>query len=124
MIRAMVMAAGAGTRLQPLTFSVPKPMIPVCNRPVLEYTVENLRCHGILDMIFNLHSHPDQVRQHFGDGSNFGVHIAYSPEPRLMGTAGGVKKAEKFFNHQTFLPLRNQWRLKTMVILRFLTWVD
>jgi mannose-1-phosphate guanylyltransferase/phosphomannomutase len=101
--KAMVMAAGAGTRLRPLTFSVPKPMVPVANRPVLEYTLNNLRRHGITDLILNLHNHPDQIRNHFKDGSRWGVNIHYSPETKLMGTAGGVKKAAPFLKGGTFL---------------------
>lgn len=120
MTRAMVMAAGAGTRLHPLTHDVPKPMVPICNRPVIEYTVENLRKHGVREIIFNLHSHPDQVRGHFQDGSAFGVKISYSPEARLMGTAGGVKKAESFLNTGTFLVMSGDG-LTRVDITRLLT---
>jgi len=120
-IRAMVMAAGAGTRLQPLTYDVPKPMVPVCNRPVLEYTIENLRAHGIHEMVFNLHSHPEQVRQHFGDGTAFGVSIQYSSEPVLMGTAGGVKKVESFLKGNTFLVMSGDGltRVNLTALLQF-----
>ena len=104
-IRAMVMAAGAGTRLRPLTTYVPKPLVPIANRPVLEYTVENLRRHGITEMVLNLHSHPELIRRHFGDGSTRGVKIHYSHEPKLLGTAGGVKKVEHFLEQGTFLVL-------------------
>lgn len=102
-MKAMVMAAGAGTRLRPLTFSVPKPMVPVANRPVLEYTLDNLRRHGITDLVLNLHSHPELIRKHFKDGSGWGVQIHYSPETKLMGTAGGVKKAGPYLKGGTFL---------------------
>jgi mannose-1-phosphate guanylyltransferase/phosphomannomutase len=105
MVKAMVMAAGAGTRLRPLTFAVPKPMVPVANRPVLEYTIENLRRHGITDLILNLHSHPQAIRNYFQDGERWGVHIEYSHEPELMGTAGGVKKVASFLKGGTFLVL-------------------
>ena len=88
-VRAMVMAAGAGTRLRPLTYAIPKPMVPIANRPVLEYTVENLKRHGITEIIFNLHNHPGLIRDHFKDGSAWGVKIRYSYEPKLLGTAGG-----------------------------------
>jgi NDP-sugar pyrophosphorylase family protein len=99
----MVMAAGAGTRLRPLTNSVPKPMVPIVNRPVLEYTIENLRRHGITEIMLNLHSHPDQIRDHFRDGARWGVQIHYSHERRLLGTAGGVKKVASFLSGGTFL---------------------
>src|ERR1700751_871117 len=102
-MKAMVMAAGAGTRLRPLTFSVPKPMVPVANRPVLEYTLENLRRHGVTDLVLNLHSHPDLIRRHFKNGAAWGVRIRYSHEPELLGTAGGVKKVTSFLKGGTFL---------------------
>jgi mannose-1-phosphate guanylyltransferase / phosphomannomutase len=102
-VRAMVMAAGAGTRLRPLTFAVPKPMVPIANRPVLEYTIEHLKRHGIQEVVLNLHSHPDMIRSHFGDGSAFGMRIRYSAEPELLGTAGGVKKMEEFLGGGSFL---------------------
>ncbi len=101
----MVMAAGAGTRLHPLTTLVPKPLVPIANRPVLEYTIENLRRHGITELVLNLHSHPELIRRHFGDGSSRGMRIHYSYEPKLLGTAGGVKNVEHFLNEGTFLVL-------------------
>jgi mannose-1-phosphate guanylyltransferase/phosphomannomutase len=102
-VRAMVMAAGAGTRLHPLTFAVPKPMVPVANRPVLEYTIENLRRHGITEIILNLHNHPELIRKHFKDGAAWKTKIHYSYEPSLLGTAGGVRKAGGFLDQGTFL---------------------
>ena len=101
-MKAMVMAAGAGTRLRPLTFSVPKPMVPIANRPVLEYTIENPKRHGITEMVLNLHSHPDLIRHHFKNGEPFGVRIHYSYEPELLGTAGGVKKVAALLKRDTF----------------------
>jgi len=102
-IRAMVMAAGAGTRLRPLTQRVPKPMVPVAGKPVLEYTLINLRKQGITDVILNLHAYPEQIQNYFGDGSRMGLNLSYSNEPTLMGTAGGVKKAEWFLKGGTFI---------------------
>lgn len=102
-IRAMVMAAGAGTRLRPLTQAIPKPLVPIANRPVLEYTVENLKRHGITEIIFNLHNHPELIRDRFKDGAAWGVKIRYSYEPKLLGTAGGVRKAAPFLSGGTFL---------------------
>jgi len=102
-VRAMVMAAGAGTRLRPLTDQVPKPMVPIANRPVLEYTLLNLKRHGITDIILNLHAYPKQIKTYFGDGSRWGLHLEYSYEPELLGTAGGVKNVESFLNRGTFL---------------------
>jgi mannose-1-phosphate guanylyltransferase/phosphomannomutase len=97
-MKAFVMAAGAGTRLRPLTFAIPKPMVPVVNKPVLEHTIENLRRHGICQIVMNLHHHPHMIREHFGSGERQGMKILYSHEKELLGTAGGVKKMEKFFD--------------------------
>ncbi|MBN1822810.1 MAG: NDP-sugar synthase [Endomicrobiales bacterium] len=97
-MKAFVMAAGAGTRLRPLTYAIPKPMVPVVNKPVLEYTLENLKAHGIKHVALNLHNYPGVIRDHFGDGSKFGLSILYSYEKKLLGTAGGVKKVQKFFD--------------------------
>jgi len=98
----MIMAAGVGSRLMPLTMNVPKPMIPVVNRPLMEIIVELLKEHGIKELISNLHYHSRIIRNHFGDGSNFGVSLHYSLEDELMGTAGGVKNCEWFLD-DTFI---------------------
>jgi mannose-1-phosphate guanylyltransferase/phosphomannomutase len=99
----MVMSAGAGTRLRPLTFAVPKPMVPIANKPVLEHTLDNLKRHGIREVILNLHSYPGMIQDYFGDGALRGMRLTYSLEPKLLGTAGGVKKAESFLKGETFL---------------------
>ncbi len=103
-MKAFVMAAGAGTRLRPLTYSIPKPMVPVVNKPVLEHTLENLKKHGIEDMVMNLHYYGGMIKDYFGDGSKLGINIEYSYEKKLLGTAGGVKKKEDFFD-DTFIVL-------------------
>lgn len=97
-MKAFIMAAGAGTRLRPLTFAIPKPMVPVVNKPTIEHTLENLRRHGIHQVMMNLHHYPEIIKQYFHDGAGFGMNIHYSLEKELLGTAGGVKKAEKFFD--------------------------
>lgn len=96
-MKAMILAAGYGTRLGDLTREVPKPMLEIEGRPILEYAVRNLRAHGFDDLMVNLHFRPDAIRDYFGDGSRFGVRIAYSYEPALLGTAGGLKNVESFF---------------------------
>lgn len=96
------MAAGAGTRLRPLTYGIPKPMVPVANKPVLEHVLENLKKHGISEVVLNLYHFPQVIRKYFGDGSSLGIKIIYSKERKLLGTAGGVKKMEKVFD-STFL---------------------
>lgn len=93
----MILAAGKGTRLYPMTEAMAKPMVPVGGRPVLEHTLCWLRDHGIRQVAINLHHRPESVRGHFGDGARLGVEIRYSEEPALLGTAGGVKRLEAFF---------------------------
>jgi len=100
--KAMILAAGEGTRLRPLTLDCPKPMLPVAGRPLLEHTVEWLRRHGVSEIAVNLHYKPLSITGHFGDGSRFGVAITYSHEEQLLGTAGAVKRLEHFF-HGTFV---------------------
>ena len=91
--RAMVLAAGLGTRLRPVTWSIPKPMVPVMNRPVMEHILRLLAGHGFERVVANLHWFPDVIEDWFGDGSRAGVELQYSHEPALLGTAGGVRNA-------------------------------
>lgn len=95
-MRAMVLAAGLGTRLRPITYEMPKPMVPVINRPVMEHILRLLSRHGFSETIANLHWFPELIKGHFGDGSAFGVELSYSPEEQLLGTSGGVRKAAEF----------------------------
>jgi len=92
----MILSAGEGTRLRPLTYSLPKPMVPVANRPVLEYTLQNLKKCGITQVIINLSYKAEHIQNYFGNGSNYGMQIQYSLEKELLGTAGGVKKVEPY----------------------------
>ncbi|MEK7377006.1 MAG: nucleotidyltransferase family protein, partial [Candidatus Margulisiibacteriota bacterium] len=91
-MKAFIMAAGVGTRLEPLTLAVPKPMVPVCALPVMQYNIELLKKYGIKDITANLHYFPEQIQGYFKDGKDLGVSISYSYEEELMGTAGGVLK--------------------------------
>ncbi|HVS99226.1 MAG TPA: NDP-sugar synthase [Solirubrobacterales bacterium] len=95
-MRAMVLAAGLGTRLRPITFDMPKPMVPVLNRPVMEHILRLLARHGFTETIANLHWFPELIEGHFGDGSACGVSLAYSREEALLGTSGGVRAAADF----------------------------
>jgi len=95
-MRAMILAAGLGTRLRPITYGMPKPMVPVLNRPVMEHTARLLARHGFREAIANLHWFPELIEAHFGDGSELGLELAYSYEERLLGTAGGVRNAADF----------------------------
>lgn len=92
----MVLAAGLGTRLRPITYAIPKPMAPVLNRPVMEHIVRLLGRHGFEETIANLHWFPETIEGHFGDGSAFGIELSYSREEKLLGTSGGVRNAAGF----------------------------
>ncbi len=90
-LSAVIMAGGYGKRLLPLTESVPKPMLPVGDRPLLEHVIEQLRRSGIREMNMTTHYLPESISSHFGDGNGFGVRLNYLKEENPMGTAGGVK---------------------------------
>jgi mannose-1-phosphate guanylyltransferase len=92
----MVLAAGLGTRLRPITYAMPKPMVPVLNRPVMEHILRLLARHGFTETIANLHWFPDLIEDYFGDGSACGVSLSYSREEQLLGTSGGVRNAAEF----------------------------
>jgi mannose-1-phosphate guanylyltransferase len=96
-MKAMVLAAGLGTRLRPLTYEVPKPMVPVLDRPVMAHILDLLYEHRIEDVIANLHWFPDSIEGYFGD------RLTYRCEPELLGTAGGVRNCADFFGDESFL---------------------
>jgi mannose-1-phosphate guanylyltransferase/phosphomannomutase len=99
----MILAAGVGSRLDPLTRNLPKPLVPIVNRPVMEHIIELLKKHGFNEIMVNLHYLGDQIEAYFGDGKRFGVKMFYSHEDQLWGDAGSVKKVEDFFRDETFL---------------------
>ncbi len=101
--KAMIRAAGLGTRLYPLTGRTAKPMVPILNRPVMEHMLRLLHRHGVREVAANLHYHPDKIRSYFGDGSAFGVEIRYNLEEHLLGTAGGVGAFRDFLGDGTFV---------------------
>jgi NDP-sugar pyrophosphorylase family protein len=98
-MKAMILAAGQGTRLRPLTEGIPKCMIPIGGRPILEHTVAWFARHDVRDIMINLYFMPQVVIDHFGDGSRWGVNITYSIEQEALGTAGGVKNVAWFFDN-------------------------
>ncbi|MFH1347168.1 MAG: NDP-sugar synthase [Candidatus Margulisiibacteriota bacterium] len=91
-MKALIMAAGYGTRLEPLTLAVPKPMIPVVNIPTMQHNIELLKKHGFKDIVANIHYYPEQIENYFGDGHWLGINLTYSYEEQLLGTAGGVRR--------------------------------
>ena len=106
-MKAMILAAGFGTRLKPLTIGLPKPMFPVLNRPLLEHTLNFLSSQGIQDIIVNVHHLPEKIIEYFGDGTDFGVRLKFSREEEILGTAGGLKRAQSFLEKDTFLVLNS-----------------
>lgn len=98
----MILAAGFGTRLKPLTNDLPKPLFPVINIPILEHTLHFLRSYGIRKIAINLHHKPEKIINYFGDGKNFEVDLHYSQEEKILGTAGGIKKLQDFFKGDSF----------------------
>ncbi len=93
----MILAAGRGTRLRPLTAATPKAMVPFAGKPLLEYVVRLLARYGFDDLIINLHHLPQVITDYLGDGRDWGVSIAYSLEDDLRGTAGAVRHVADFF---------------------------
>jgi mannose-1-phosphate guanylyltransferase len=96
-MRAMVLAAGLGTRLRPLTYEITKPMVPVLDRPVMEHILDLLERHGFDEVIANLHYFPDSIKEYFGE------RLSYRFEEELLGTAGGVRACREFFGDEPFL---------------------
>ena len=97
------MAAGLGTRLRPLTYEIPKPLVPVANRPIMEHILALLARHDLGEVIANLHFFPETIRDRFGDGSRVGIELTYRYEEELLGTAGGVRNVREFFGDRQFV---------------------
>ncbi len=105
MAKGMILAAGQGTRVRPLTRDLPKPMVPILGKPVMEYLIEHLARHGVTEIMVNVAWHHQKIEEYFGDGSRWGVQIGYSYEgirdhgdilPRPMGSAGGMRRIQDF----------------------------
>lgn len=101
-MKAMILAAGFGLRLRPLTEFLPKSMTPLSNKPFLEHTINTLKREGIKEFVINLHHLPEKITDYFKDGSGFGVKINYSIEKEILGTAGGIKAAESWLENDLF----------------------
>ncbi|UPT76652.1 NTP transferase domain-containing protein [Sulfurovum sp. XGS-02] len=102
-MKAVVMAGGFGTRIQPLTNSRPKPMLPIMNKPMMEHTMMTLKDLGITEFIVLLYFKPEIIQEHFGDGSAFGIKITYVVPDDDYGTAGAVKLAEEYIGNENFI---------------------
>ena len=99
----MILAAGLGTRLRPLTDRAPKPLLPIAGRPLLHYTLAWIASAGIRQVMINLHHMGEMIRDAIGDGHGLGLEVSYSEEPDILGTGGGLKRVERFFADGPFL---------------------
>ncbi|MFZ5875913.1 MAG: nucleotidyltransferase family protein [Nitrospirota bacterium] len=99
----MILAAGLGTRLRPLTDRLPKPLLPIAGRPMIEFTLGWVAAAGIRDVMINLHHKGELIREALGTGERLGMTISYSEEPVILGTGGGLKRVEGFFKDEPFL---------------------
>ena len=102
-MRAIVLSAGYGTRLWPLTEDRTKPAIPILGKPLVGYVAEYLAGYGIDEIVVNLHHRPESVRRALGDGGRFGVQLHYVEEPEILGTSGALDNTRAFFEHDTFV---------------------
>ena len=102
-MKAVVMAGGEGTRLRPLTSNRPKPLVPVLGKPIAQHIIEHLKRAGITDIVVTLYYLGDEIRNYFGDGSEWGVNLIYVVEDSPLGTAGSVKMAEEYLKDDTFV---------------------
>jgi mannose-1-phosphate guanylyltransferase len=105
MAKGMILAAGQGSRVRPLTKDLPKPMVPILGKPVMEYLIEHMAAHGVREIMVNVAYHHQRIEQYFGDGHRWGVEIGYAYEgvrehgdilPRPMGSAGGMRRIQDF----------------------------
>lgn len=97
-MKAVILAGGYGTRLRPLTYTTPKTMLPICDKPVLNWIIDSLSKRGFDEIIITTNYLEDQIKNYFGDGDEFGVKLYYPKEKEPLGTAGSVKNAEKYLN--------------------------
>ena len=102
-MKAMLLAAGYGKRLAPLTLKTPKPMLEVAGKPLLQHHIERLAACGIRDLVINTSWLAEQIEDYFGNGSEFGVSINWSREPQPLETGGGIAKALDLLGNQPFL---------------------
>ncbi len=103
--QALILAGGLGTRLKPITETIPKPMVEINGKPFLEYMIEHLKKYGIRKVILCVGYLGNKIEEYFGNGEKFGLEITYSYEQELLGTAGAIKKAEKLIETDVFLVL-------------------
>ena len=107
-MRAIILSAGYGTRLWPLTEDRTKPALPILGKPLVGYVAEYIASYGFDDIVVNLYHRPESVRAALGDGSQFGVKLHYVEEPVILGTSGALDNTREFFEHETFLAINGK----------------
>jgi NDP-sugar pyrophosphorylase family protein len=117
-MKAMILAAGLGTRLRPLTNTIPKPLLPIAGTPLIVWNLLLLKRYGFHDVVINLHHLGPMIEQAVGNGSRYGLRIIYSREPTILGTGGGLKQAEPNFSGESVLVLTPWQRWFCAKILR------
>jgi len=100
--KALILAGGKGTRLKPITDEIPKPLLPLQGKPIIQHTIDLLKKHGITEIYLSIGHMGDKIKEYFGDGSRFGTNIIYIEEKEPMGTAGPLKLAKEYLT-ETFL---------------------
>ncbi len=106
-MKAMILSAGLGTRLRPLTLSTPKALLLVANRPMIHYSLLLLKASGIEEVTINLHHLGELMQKELGDGKRFGIRIRYSREDEILGTGGGIKKVSQQFPGEPLLVINS-----------------
>lgn len=107
-MRAIVLSAGYGTRLWPLTEDRTKPALPILGKPLVGYVAEYIAKYGFNEIVVNLHHRPESVRAALGDGNQFGVKLHYVEEPVILGTSGALDNTRDFFTRETFLAINGK----------------
>jgi NDP-sugar pyrophosphorylase family protein len=117
----MILAAGLGTRLRPLTLTTPKPLVEVGGEPLIYRTLRMVKRAGVEEVVINLHHLGDRIKENLGDGGKFGLRISYSEEAEILGSGGGIKKAEALLGDSTFLVINGDalLDLDLAAVLRF-----
>lgn len=106
-MKAMILAAGFGTRLSPLTLTLPKAMMPVGNRPVIDRVIEYLKWNGVDEIIVNAHHFSNRIVSYLAGGERFGLQIEVRVEPEILGTGGGLKNVEDFWGEEPFIVMNS-----------------
>ena len=121
-MKAMILAAGLGTRLKPMTDDLPKALIPVLNRPLLQHVVEHLKFHGFREIIINVHHHAQKILDFLKANENFGIRIEISHESKILETGGAIKKAAWFFDDGMPFLVHNVDILTDLNLIEMMKW--